>query len=371
MRIITVTTYNVYNYGAALQAYALQKYLMSLGHEVLLLNYQPDYLRRKYDYRWVNPESSLSKYAITRYVYRVAKYFQRQFTLKRKEAFDSFIANELQQTDLYTCHSEIYNNFPEADAFIVGSDQVWNCFYEAGRDSVFYLDFVKDAKKASYAASFSYMQIGEEFKQKIRKWLSDFDAISVREYHGVNFLDELNLKSEWVLDPVFLLNKDEWLGKIQSSPSLERYLLVYDFEGNADLKCFTKRYAKAKGLKIFSINDTYPRLYADKNFSDEGPWGFLSLLMNCSVFISNSFHGTAFSILFHKDFFVFGRQRHAVNSRMESLLKMFHLEERFVYDNMDLSSFNKLEIDWCEVDRIKDSYLCASKSFLDNFINAM
>ena len=366
MRIITVTTYNVYNYGAALQAYALQKYLISLGHEAWLLNYQPDYLRRRYDYRWVNPESSFNKYSFTRYLYRVAKYLQRQFTLKRKTAFDSFIAEELKQTALYTCHSEIYTNFPKADAYIVGSDQVWNCFYEAGRDSVFYLDFVKDAKKASYAASFSYMNIGENFKQKIRKWLSDFDAISVREYQGVNILDELGLKSEWVLDPVFLLSKEEWYGKIKSVPSTERYLLIYDFEGNSNLKYFAKRYAKENGLMIYSINDTYPRLYADKNFCDEGPWGFLSLLMNCSAFISNSFHGTAFSILFHKDFYVFGRQRHAVNSRMESLLKMFNLEERFVYNNNYFANHNKVEINWCEVDKIKESFLRSSKLFLEN-----
>ena len=74
MKINTLTTYDVYNYGASLQAYALQQYLINLGHQVEIINYQPDYLTRKYDYKWVNPESKLSRYALTRFVYRIMKY---------------------------------------------------------------------------------------------------------------------------------------------------------------------------------------------------------------------------------------------------------------------------------------------------------
>ena len=84
MKILTLTTYNVYNYGAALQAYALQTYLQCMGHDAVLINYQPEYLTRKYDYRWVNPESKLSRYAVTRIAYRVMKYLQRQTTMGRK-----------------------------------------------------------------------------------------------------------------------------------------------------------------------------------------------------------------------------------------------------------------------------------------------
>lgn len=88
MKILTLTTYNVYNYGAALQAYALQTYLQCMGHDAVLINYQPEYLTRKYDYRWVNPESKLSRYAVTRIAYRVMKYLQRQTTMGRKRQFD-------------------------------------------------------------------------------------------------------------------------------------------------------------------------------------------------------------------------------------------------------------------------------------------
>lgn len=85
MKINTLTTYDVYNYGASLQAYALQQYLINLGHQVEIINYQPDYLTRKYDYKWVNPESKLSRHALTRFVYRIMKYLQRKTTMGRKK----------------------------------------------------------------------------------------------------------------------------------------------------------------------------------------------------------------------------------------------------------------------------------------------
>lgn len=147
MKILTLTTYNVYNYGAALQAYALQTYLQCMGHDAVLINYQPEYLTRKYDYRWVNPESKLSRYAVTRIAYRVMKYLQRQTTMGRKRQFDRFIDSYLKQTREYRTLEKLCQNPPEADLYVVGSDQIWNVFYEAGRDPAFYLEFVTRAEK--------------------------------------------------------------------------------------------------------------------------------------------------------------------------------------------------------------------------------
>ena len=97
--INTLTTYDVYNYGASLQAYALQQYLINLGHQVEIINYQPDYLTRKYDYKWVNPESKLSRHALTRFVYRIMKYLQRKTTMgRKKKVFDEFNHQVLKET---------------------------------------------------------------------------------------------------------------------------------------------------------------------------------------------------------------------------------------------------------------------------------
>ncbi|GAB6869361.1 polysaccharide pyruvyl transferase family protein [Bacteroides rodentium] len=362
MKINTLTTYDVYNYGASLQAYALQQYLMRLGHEVEIINYQPHYLTRKYDYKWVNPESKLSKYALTRAAYRVMKYLQRQTTLGRKRMFDIFNHQVLKETPVrYTSYKVLRNNPPQADLYVVGSDQIWNVFYETGRDPAFYLDFVTNGKKASYAASFSYVDIPQAEKKRIAGYLQTFDAVSVRESHGLQLLREMNIPGEWVLDPVFLLSVEEWKSLMTDYRKTEPYLLVYDFEGNDALKAFAQRYARQHGLKIYNINDTYPRLYADKNFSKAGPREFLSLIYHCDAFVSNSFHGTAFSIMFHKPVYVFNRHRHKVNSRMESLLDLFGLKGC-------IEPKSEQVFDWEAIEVIKKRNLDNSVNYLKQLV---
>lgn len=369
MKIKTLTTYDVYNYGASLQAYALQKYLQGLGHDVEVINYRPTYLTRKYDYKWVNPESPMSRHAVTRCAYRVMKFLQRQTTMGRKRKFDSFNHGVLCETSsAWLTYEELQACPPEADLYIVGSDQVWNVFYEAGRDSAFYLDFVKEGRKASYAASFSYLDIDETNLRRIGHSLSTFAAVSVRERQGLDILGKIGIKGTWVLDPVFLLSVDEWRAMMAPFRKREPYLLVYDFEGDALLKDFAKEYAGRKGLKIYSINDTYPRLWADRNFSSAGPREFLSLVYNCDAFVSNSFHGTAFSIMFHKPLFVFNRHRHKVNSRMMSLMGMFGLENFIIADKADFASAMNAAVDWEAVEQVRQLELSKSKDFIDRLL---
>lgn len=365
---LTLTTYDVYNYGASLQAYALQQYLISQGLESELINYQPEYLRRKYDYNWVNPESALSKFWITRVAYRIMKYLQRQTTMGRKNAFDTFHKKFLKQTRPYYNYKELAMDPPKGDLYIVGSDQIWNTFYEAGRDGAFYLDFVKEGIKASYSASFSYTEISKEWEGKISEWLKDFKSIAVREYHGVDILKRMGIDGCWVLDPVFLLPIEQWKEIMTSVNNNDPYLLVYDFESNKEIKRFCKEYAKKKGLKIYSINDTYPRLYADKNFSSAGPREFLSLIYNCDVFVSNSFHGTAFSIIFNKPVFVFNRNRHKVNSRMESLTKMFDISDCIIPEGFNTEEYIRMKFDFEKINSILKRELENSKNFLNKLL---
>lgn len=369
MEIKTLTTYDVYNYGASLQAYALQTYLADMGNDVEIINYQPEYLTRRYDYKWVNPESRMSRYAATKFAYRIMKYLQRQTTIERKRKFDEFKYTELKETKhKYRTYWELCQNPPAADLYLVGSDQVWNVFYEAGRDPAFYLDFVKKGSKASYAASFSYLDIDNVYLERIRHSLSTFKAVSVREYQGLDILNKIGIKGTWVLDPVFLLPIDKWKSLMTDFKKKEPYLLVYDFEGDSELKNFARKFAKSKNLKIYSINDTYPRLYADRNFNSAGPREFLSLIFNCDAFVSNSFHGTAFSIIFHKPVFVFNRHRHKVNSRMQSLMKLFGMENCIINSDADYSKAMNVVFDFTAIDTIKEKKLSISELFLEEVL---
>ena len=370
MIVKTITTYDVYNYGASLQAYALQQYLISLGNEVEIIRYQPDYLSRKYDYRWVNPESRASKYILTRIIYRVAKYLHRQTTLKGKHAFDKFNHNILKETHReYHSFKELCENPPQADLYICGSDQIWNVLHENGRDPAFFLEFVKYGKRISYAASFSYLDINNEHLKRIQKSLKKFDAVSVREYHGLNILKNIGIQGTWVLDPVFLLSREQWFlfskkGCLNNLDKRDKYLLIYDFEGNDVLKKCAISYAKKHSLKIVAIVDNFPILYANKNFMGAGPLEFVQLISNCEAFMSNSFHGTAFSIIFHKKFWVFERLRQAVNSRMESLLALFEMDNVLITSTEQFVKAECFNFNWEKTDMIAMSKLKESEDFI-------
>lgn len=368
MKIRTITTWADYNYGASLQAFALLTYLKKCGHDVELINYLPSYQSRMYDYMWVNPESKASRYAVTRWLYRIAKFCQRMTTLGRKKVFDKFNFEILKTTSQkYHSFAELCSNPPQADLYIVGSDQVWNVLYDAGKDQAFFLDFVRQGKKASYAASFSFLEIDDADKLRISKALKTFDGVSVREYQGRNLLLSMGINAEWVLDPVFLLSLDDW-NDIRKNASVfeckEPYLLIYDFEGNPYLKRFAQIYAKSKNLKIYAITDKYSVRYADKNFNKAGPLEFVNMIANCSAFVSNSFHGTAFSIIFHKPFFVFNRFRHNVNSRMESLLTMFDLKDCLVSEKNHVDLYAQMKFDWNKVDWRKQEKTRESITYL-------
>lgn len=371
MKIKTITTWADYNYGASLQAYALTTYLKTQGHDVEMINYLPSYQTRMYDYMWVNPESKVSKYMVTRWIYRVAKFAQRMTTLGRKKVFDEFNFKKLPLTsECYHSFEDLKKNPPKADLFIVGSDQVWNVLYDAGKDPSFYLEFVNEGKKASYAASFSFLDIDDDNRKRIAKSLSTFDGVAVREYQGCKLLQTMGIDGIWVLDPVFLLSVEEWNNFVNRESYdyaellKEPYLLIYDFEGNEDIKAFAIEYAKRNDLKIYAITDKYPLRYADKNFKTAGPVDFVRLIANSKAFISNSFHGTAFSVIFHKPVFVFNRHRHKVNSRMESLLTAFDLKDCLLdSEEKKIVAIDK-QFDWKTVDKNKEELFKKSIEYL-------
>ncbi|MDE7378312.1 MAG: polysaccharide pyruvyl transferase family protein [Paraprevotella sp.] len=370
MKIKTITTWADYNYGASLQAYALLTYLQRQGHDVELIKFLPHYQTRMYNYMWVNPESKASRYWITRWIYRIAKFTQRLTTLKRKKIFDEFNFKTLNTTTAtYRSYEELCANPPEANLYIVGSDQVWNVLYDAGRDPAFYLEFVKSGRKVSYAASFSYLNVDKTNRERIASSLSKFDGVAVREYQGRDLLQDMGIKSTWVLDPVFLLPLSEWNRLAAATndavyASSEKYVLVYDFERNDHLKSFAQEYARRHNLKIYAITDKYPLKYAHKNFKKAGPKEFVRMISGCEAFISNSFHGTAFSIMYHKPVFVFSRKRHKVNSRMESLLTLFELKDCIVDDNTDHNRLLNRYFDWERTENIRREQLEVSIGFL-------
>ncbi len=355
MRINTITCHDVYNVGASLQAYALSRYLRMLGHEASIINYKPDYLTH---YRLTGVANSRYDKPILREAYLLMKLPGRiaaRFS-KRKKEFDAFTEYWLPLTEReYSSNSELKENPPEADLYIAGSDQIWNTLFPNGKDPAFYLDFVPEGKRrASYAASFATEDVEETWKPQVGAWLSKLDYISVRENSGIQIVKKLapEKNAVSVLDPVFLLNKNEWEETEKNLQISEPYLLVYDFDQNPVLKDYAIDIANEKGWRIFSVQ---PLSYAEKAFDKEGPQASLYLIHHAQMIVSNSFHATAFSLIYEKPFAVFDRNE-KINSRMHDLVAMAGFSAELVGSCMFPNGETKNKLDL----QIK-----ASKAFID------
>ena len=364
MKIKTITCHDVYNHGASLQAYALQTYLSSQGHDVEIIDYKPDYLSNHYKL-WSVSNPVFDK-PVVKQLYLLAKLSGRLIALRRKRKFDEFSQKYLRLTSKrYHSNEELKTNPPGADVFIAGSDQIWNTLFRNGRDAAFYLDFApKRAKRVAYAASFATKDVVEEYKPFVCEMLQGFDSISLRERISLPLLESLGRNDGVaVCDPVFLLSREQWDKILPTSSIEEEYLLVYDTENSNKLKDIAQSIAKEKNLKIFNISGSR-KSYVDKDFWVSSPIDFVQLIRDAEFVVSNSFHATAFSLIFQREFCVVNRSE-AINERMLSLLKQYGLQDRLVADNID--SLLTL-IDYSKVQLKIEQDIEDSKQYLRNAI---
>lgn len=352
MRTKTITSHDVYNYGASLQAFALQQFLLENGHENEIIDYKPLYSRARYNFWYISPRYKFSSCKFLWFPVCLFLSLKRFKTIKRKKKFDVFTKNYLCLTrNRYNDITSLEKAGLKADAFIVGSDQVWNSDHINGRDPANYLSFVNgDAKKLSYAASFGMDHIKDGFEYMVRSNLLRFDYITVRESHALSILAGLGLKGEQVVDPTLLHSRTWWEKHCRRNTIEEAYVLIYDFGKSAVIRDIAKKIAEEKGLKIYSINDFSTHEYADVNINDAGPIEFISLIKDADYFISNSFHGTIFAMIFEIPFIVVKRTKGNVNSRMESLLQMVNAEGRLISDINELKHLE--DINFIEIRNI-------------------
>ena len=365
MVIRTITCHHEFNHGAMLQAYALAHYLQSIGHEVQVIDYSPYYSpgRAKVNFNWV---SKRFDYLGIRTLYRLAKLRERVFAQKRHDAQESFYLKYIPVTSKhYNTIDELRNDPPVADIYVAGSDQIWNTTFPNGKDAAFYLDFGSPERKISYAASFATRDLVQGTEEFVKNKLRNFDAISVREQSGLKLLNSLGFKGQLVLDPVFLLTSKQWDLFDENDDELrDKYILIYDFEPRKSaIKTIAKRLAALYGCKIYTVSSA-PSVfsYADKSFLTCGPGKFVGLIKHAQCVISNSFHGTAFSMIYGKDFFVVNR-KDGLNARMQDLLERYDLNNRLIDDKVSDEDLVK-SINYDDViNRLNDD-INESKSFL-------
>lgn len=364
MKIRTITCHHVYNHGALLQAWALASYLRGLNHDVKIIDYRPsEFFKLSVN----NPK--YDKF-ILRWVYKLLKYPTWKRSLRRKKVFDVFYErymSELTSEVTYRSYFELNNNPPVADVYIAGSDQIWNTNFKHGRNPAFFLGFgPKQTLRLSYAASFATESIAPGWSDFVSKNLANFNYISVRENSGVRLAENLGFTAEKVLDPVFLIPRTVWDTCFDSKLGKgDNYILVYDCEGGDDIKICATRLAKLTNTKIYSIG---PRnlSYADKNFVNNGPDDFVSLIRYSKCVLSNSFHGSVFSMIFNRDFFVINRQD-GLNIRMVELLSSFGLEDRLIDRTVSNETLLK-SIDYISINTLIFNEILASKKWLNSHL---
>lgn len=314
MRICTITCSNTDNYGARLQTYALARYLRILGNDVQVIDYRPPYMDPSYNvFYW--PGLSLKEWA---------KFFlrfpQRVYNHKRHQRFVSFSKHFIPLSEtVYHSIQELKRNPPEADIYIAGSDQIWNTTLPNGTDPAYYLDFGPDSiRRESYAASFATQELRPGTEDFVKEHLGRFDRITVRERSGLKILEHLGYCGERVEDPVFLLSPENWEEVSDETGAGEKYLLIYDFFSDKQIRQKAKELAKANDLLIYSISPYYLS-YADKNYLTSGPETFLGLIKNATMMVTNSFHAIAFSKIYNHPF-VFIERPDGLNERMWDFL---------------------------------------------------
>ena len=285
---VAITTYcGAQNYGALLQAHALMNYVKSIGHECKLINNWP------FDRRWFKPRKTIEDIWVTLYQIKKGKV--------RIERYEQFRERYLDLTDTISNEQEMEKLNEEFDVFITGSDQVWNCNPSLNTD--FFLGFVADdKKKLSYAASFGSENIPVDSRDVVKRYLKRMNHISVREKSGAEIVKSLLGKApQVVVDPVFLMNRRHW-EELAVHPNDEKYVFVYSTQKSERLNKAVKDYSENNNLQIISTH-AIPGCKCTVR-KDIAPLEFIGYIMDAVYVISTSFHATAFSIIFEKDFCV-------------------------------------------------------------------
>jgi hypothetical protein len=370
MKVGLLTYHNTINYGAALQTYASQNIINQLGAECEIIDYVNSQRIQSYSIPAL-AKSELSKGNIKTAVRMLLGWY---LVSKRKSNFVSFYKNNLITSKPYRSHSEIMEEPPIYDRYIVGSDQVWN-YQNSGRDTTYFLDFVKDKEKtASYSSSFGLDRIPIELHGVYSDSLARIKSLSVREVAGQRIISELTgREAKLVLDPVFLLDSKKWRDlSAEKFPCRKKFILVYTTKAT-DFNNFMKitkydfsAYVTAKISRSTSISDLINPSVAIKYTVT--PEEFLSLVDNASLVLTSSFHCTALSIIFQKQFVTFLSDNKGKNTRIESLLNLLGLNDRIFSSNLKPEQIDN-PINYLEVNKKLSILKADSIEFLNKVLS--
>ena len=371
------------NYGQLLQCYALQRYLVQIGHEPFLIRYD---ISNRYsaNNKWKKVLKILMVYPVLKYLLNKKKKslqakllaeISQKNTLRK---FDDFREHMIvQSSQLYSSLNELQNNPPQADWYVTGSDQVWSQLLNNKENEAFFLNFGdKNIKRMSYAASFAMDEYPQKLHKALKTNLNRFQAISVREKTGIDICSKVGAFAEVVVDPTLLLDSNSYR-KIASNKKYKNYFYVYSLNiSSADEMYFDEIKLLAHKQKceivVTPASGCVPglELFGDITYDYANIPEWIANIDNAEVVITTSFHGIVFCLLMHTQFVYIPLKGELskMNNRILNLLEALELEDMIAYSANDVEKIVKRNINWKNIEQhlflMKDS----SVSFLNKNI---
>lgn len=337
MKCIIITFHSEVNYGAVLQAYALQTYLKK-NNSVKLLNIKMNKKERN-----------------------IKAIIRNSFNIIKKSKFNKFLKRNFDLTKKVNTFDKSQAILKEFDYAIVGSDQVWAFDLIKGFERIFFMDMKFDkTKKVSYAASFGKDDNIINNKEIVTNYLNGFDKISTREESSRKILNEMGIQCDDVVDPTLLLSSNEYVEKFNLKKKEKKYILVYMLVIDEEIVRIVNEINKELDMDIICFNNKNRFGNRCKCVPNSSPEEFVELFYNASFVVTNSFHGTCFSIIFEKKFISVAHKTKGI--RQINLLKKAGLEERLYTENKDIKKYIQDDV------KAKEefwNYIDLSKKFLD------
>lgn len=364
MKIGILTQPLVNNYGGILQNFALQLTLKDLGHYPVTINFEHTPLKLSAFRLAASVLKRLFFYVFKKKSIFLNPYKEDSFIFAIRPEQKRFIRENITKFDT-NCVLHDQDFLKDFDAFVVGSDQVWRPMYSPHINN-FFLDFANEKqKKIAYAASFGTdnWEFSKELTKSAKSLLQRFNGVSVREKSGVDLCKSyLSIDAIQVLDPTFLVSQEVY--SAIADRTLERkeicYVATYILD-SSDQK--TLRIEDIASMNHFEI----VKLGTEQKGVLQSIEGWLSSIKYAKFVVTDSFHGTVFSMIFHKPFVTFYNPERG-NSRLESILKTVGLENRLC-SPVDFNEKNLKDIDWERVDIILDQMKQKSLAFLKSSLN--
>ncbi|MCI5656057.1 MAG: polysaccharide pyruvyl transferase family protein [Ruminococcus sp.] len=370
MKIGIMTFQGAKNCGAVLQSYALSTVLENMGHSADLVNFISD---GEYERTVKSGGLKKGKAYWARKIYYI--FFQKDIK-KRNKLFEEFQDEylKLNPKKERIREKELSEYTKIYQCLVCGSDQIWSRdpkLYD--RSEAYYINFPFDGRKVSYAASFGdNINYSEAEVNKIISYIRKFDAVSVREKEAADFLQDNEISSTICVDPTMFLKKEDWL-KIAIKPQIkEKYILYFSVNSRSYSINVAKKLSKQTGIKVIELNP-HPKSWNSgfQKMYGNGPREFLGFILNAEYIVTNSYHGTVFSILFNKPFVAAFDEKDGnivIESRKETLLKNVGLDSLMVTENaiIDIDAINS--INWNKVNIRIDDLRSDSLNYLKDAI---